>query len=83
MEQCYTGARPSMASLPGGEMEMLMTSSLEDQRRKAQTRNEKKLKQVFDLYGLTPDLRAVMKENLINLNKILPLLYSLDFVVLK
>lgn len=36
-----------MASLPGGGMEILMTSSLEDQRRKAQTRNEKKLKQVF------------------------------------
>lgn len=64
-----------MASLPGGGMEMLITSSLEGQRRKAQTRNEKKLKQVIffphiaahisDLCGLTLHLRAVMKVDLL------------------
>ncbi len=38
-----------MASLPGGEMEMLITSNLEDQRKRDQIGSEIKLKQVFTM----------------------------------
>lgn len=47
MQRCCTEARPSTASLPGGEMETMPTIKLEGLRTRAQIGGEKKLTQVF------------------------------------